>query len=70
MQDMDRAKTIPTFRKAMDGWRVPTFSLVIACREREYCLSSRRKHPGTERLGARLPSWLGAGAPVEAHNPH
>ena len=30
MQDMDRAKTIPTFRKAMDGWRVPTFSLVIA----------------------------------------
>ncbi len=30
MQDMDRAKTIPAFRKAMDGWRVPTFSLVIA----------------------------------------
>ncbi len=30
LHNMGRSKTIPEFRKAMKGWRVPTFSLVIA----------------------------------------
>ncbi len=30
MLNMDRAGSIAEFRRAMDGWRVPTFSLVIA----------------------------------------